>query len=69
MSHTTPRRYPWAPQHITRTERANAAEAPWRAYRRAGNDPLALRWLILRHEGRECLINVIRGAHGLPNRY
>lgn len=66
MSHTTLRRYPWAPQHITRTERANATEEPWRAYKRVEGDELAYRWLILRREGRETLINIIRGTHGLP---
>jgi hypothetical protein len=47
------------------------AMAPWRMWREVEStgDPLLYRQVILAREGRETLVNVVRGAHGLPNKH
>lgn len=41
----------------------------WKQLRAVGGDPLAFRQLVLRSNGYHTLVNVIRGSHGLSNKY
>lgn len=69
------RRNPLAMHQATSLRKLSRAEyremllAPWRQIRATEGNELAFRAYILRREGAETLVNVIRGAHGLPNRY
>jgi hypothetical protein len=64
--------YRFAPlgPRLGRSEAAFVCRAqPWQQHRHADGDTLATRALVLRVHGWETLHNMIRGAHGLPNRY
>lgn len=56
-------------RRLSREQARTLYEAPWKAYKRAEGDPLAVRMLVLSREGIETLQNFVRGAHGLPNRW
>ena len=56
-------------EKLSRQQLRDMELQPWKQYRNVEGDALAERALILRREGWQTLHNVIRGAHGLPNRY
>lgn len=42
---------------------------PWQQLKVVAGDPLAFRAYILRREGWQTLVNMIRGDHNLPNAF
>ena len=54
---------------LSRAQLASMDRAPWKQYKEIEGDLLGYRALILRREGWQTLHNVIRGDHGLPDRY